>query len=261
MKLVIYQVDAFAENVFTGNPAAVIPLKNWLSDEILQNIAMENNLSETAYFIPAESGFHIRWFTPATEVNLCGHATLAAAHVLFQHLNYQGKEILFKSKSGVLKVKRENERIVLDFPTSEVNKTEPPAKIEKAFGIKPQKWFKGREDLMFVFKNQKEIENLKPDFSFLKTLEMRGIIATAPSKEYDFVSRFFAPREGIDEDPVTGSAHTMLIPYWAERLEKIELIARQISKRGGILHCKHRGERVEIGGKAVTYLAGEIYIA
>jgi len=260
MKLAIYQVDAFAENVFTGNPAAVIPLKNWLLDEILQNIAMENNLSETAYFIPAESGFHIRWFTPATEVNLCGHATLASAHVLFQHLNYQGKEILFQSKSGVLKVKRENEQIVLDFPTSEVNKTESPAKIEKAFGIKPQKCFKGREDLMFVFEKQVDIQNLKPDFNFLKTLEMRGIIATASSKEYDFVSRFFAPREGIDEDPVTGSAHTMLIPFWAERLRKKEMVAKQISKRGGVLHCKYLGERVEIGGKAVTYLVGEINI-
>lgn len=260
MKLNIYQVDAFAENVFTGNPAAVVPLKNWLSDELMQNIAMENNLSETAFFVPAENGFHIRWFTPATEVNLCGHATLATAHILFQHLNYQGKEILFHSKSGVLKVKRKNEQIVLDFPTSEVIEVKLPENIEQAFGILPQKGFIGREDLMYVFESQKEIENLKPDFNFLKTLEMRGIIATAPSIEYDFVSRFFAPREGIDEDPVTGSAHTMLVPYWAKRLGKEELVARQISKRGGILHCKHLGKRVEIGGKAVTYLVGEITV-
>lgn len=260
MKLNIYQVDAFAENVFTGNPAAVVPLKNWLFDETMQNIAMENNLSETAFFVPAENGFHIRWFTPTTEVNLCGHATLATAHVLFQHLNYQGKEILFQSKSGILNVKRKNEQIVLDFPTSEVIEVKLLENIEQAFGILPQKGFIGREDLMYVFESQKEIENLKPDFNFLKTLEMRGIIATAPSIEYDFVSRFFAPSEGIDEDPVTGSAHTMLVPYWAKRLGKEELVARQISKRGGILHCKHLGKRVEIGGKAVTYLVGEITV-
>lgn len=260
MKLNIYQVDAFAENVFTGNPAAVVPLKNWLFDETMQNIAMENNLSETAFFVPAENGFHIRWFTPTTEVNLCGHATLATAHVLFQHLNYQGKEILFQSKSGILNVKRKNEQIVLDFPTSEVIEVKLLENIEQAFGILPQKGFIGREDLMYVFESQKEIENLKPDFNFLKTLEMRGIIATAPSIEYDFVSRFFAPSEGIDEDPVTGSAHTMLVPYWAKSLGKEELVARQISKRGGILHCKHLGKRVEIGGKAVTYLVGEITV-
>ena len=260
MKLNIYQVDAFAENVFTGNPAAVVPLKNWLFDETMQNIAMENNLSETAFFVPAENGFHIRWFTPTTEVNLCGHATLATAYVLFQHLNYQGKEILFQSKSGILNVKRKNEQIVLDFPTSEVIEVKLLENIEQAFGILPQKGFIGREDLMYVFESQKEIENLKPDFNFLKTLEMRGIIATAPSIEYDFVSRFFAPSEGIDEDPVTGSAHTMLVPYWAKSLGKEELVARQISKRGGILHCKHLGKRVEIGGKAVTYLVGEITV-
>lgn len=260
MKLTIYQIDAFAEKVFSGNPAAVVPLQNWLPDEILQNIAMENNLSETAFFIPAENGFHIRWFTPATEVNLCGHATLATAHVLFYQLNYDKKEIGFQSKSGILKVKKEDELIVLDFPTSEVNEIELPPNMEKAFGIKPQKCFKGREDLMFVFGNQEEIQNLKPDFSFIKTLEMRGIIATASSDEFDFVSRFFAPREGIDEDPVTGSAHTMLIPYWAERLKKKKMEAKQISERGGILHCKYLGERVEIGGKAVTYLVGEINI-
>lgn len=260
MKLPIYQIDAFANQVFSGNPAAVIPLEKWLPDETMQQIAMENNLSETAFFIPVENGFHIRWLTPATEVNLCGHATLATAHVLFSHLNYNEKEIRFRSRTGVLKVKKEGDRIVLDFPTSEVKKAELPANIEQAFGIKPHKGFTGREDLMYVFENQVVIENLKPDFHFLKTLEMRGIIATAPSDEYDFVSRFFAPREGIDEDPVTGSAHTMLIPYWAERLKKKEMVARQISKRGGILYCKHLGERVEIGGKAVTYLVGEISV-
>jgi PhzF family phenazine biosynthesis protein len=259
MKLKLYQIDAFAEKVFSGNPAAVVPLQNWLSDETMQNIACENNLSETAFFIPNENGFHIRWFTPATEVNLCGHATLASAHVLFHHLNYPKKEILFQSKSGILKVKKEGELIELDFPTSEVNEVELSPNIEKAFGIKPQKCFKGREDLMFVFRNQNEIQNLKPDFSFIKTLEMRGIIATASSDEFDFVSRFFAPREGIDEDPVTGSAHTMLIPYWAKKLGKNKLVAKQISKRGGVLYCKYSDDRVQIGGRAQTYLTGEIF--
>jgi PhzF family phenazine biosynthesis protein len=258
MKLNIFQIDAFAEKVFTGNPAAVVPLQEWLSDEMMQNIAMENNLSETAFFIAAENGYHIRWFTPVTEVNLCGHATLASAHVLFNHLDYPEKEIRFQSKSGLLKVKKEGKLIVLDFPTSEVTEIEFPLNIEKAFGIIPQACFKGREDLMFVFRNQEEIQNLQPDFSFLKTLEMRGIIVTAPANEFDFVSRFFAPREGIDEDPVTGSAHTMLIPYWAGKLGKNKLVAKQISKRGGVLYCKYSGARVEIGGLAQTYMSGKI---
>lgn len=260
MKLNIYQIDAFTENIFGGNPAAVVPLKKWLPDEMMQNIAMENNLSETAFFVPENNGFHIRWFTPTTEVNLCGHATLAAAHVLFHHLNFSRQEIIFQSRTGELKVKKENELIVLDLPASEVIETEVPQKAEKAFGIKPKNIYKGREDLMFVFEQQTDVQNLKPDFNFLKMLEMRGIIATAPSNNFDFVSRFFAPREGIDEDPVTGSAHTMLIPYWAKRLEKKKMVARQISKRGGILYCKHLGERVEIGGQAVNYLAGEISV-
>lgn len=260
MKLSIYQVDAFAENVFSGNPAAVVPLQEWLPTQTMQNIALENNLSETAFFVPVENGFHIRWFTPVTEVTLCGHATLATAHVLFKHLITKEKEIRFQSRTGELTVKKENELIVLNFPASEINETGFPIDIEKAFGIKPQQCYKGREDLMFVFESQEEIQNLKPDFLFLKTLEMRGIISTAPSEEFDFVSRFFAPREGINEDPVTGSAHTMLIPYWSDRLDKKEMVAKQISKRGGVLYCKHLGERVEIGGNAVTYLIGEIIL-
>lgn len=260
MKLKLYQIDAFAEKIFDGNPAAVVPLGKWLPDKMMQNIALENNLSETAFFVPVENGFHIRWFTPTTEVNLCGHATLATAHVLFHHLNFSRQEIIFQSRTGALKVKKEGELIVLNFPSSEVTETEIPANIEKAFEIRPTKCYKGREDMMFVFEKQVDILNLKPDFNFLKTLEMRGVIATAPSDDFDFVSRFFAPREGIDEDPVTGSAHTMLIPYWAAQFEKHELVAKQISKRGGTLYCKHLGKRVEIGGKAVTYLVGEISV-
>jgi PhzF family phenazine biosynthesis protein len=258
MKLTLFQVDAFADRVFSGNPAAVVPLQEWLPARIMQDIAMENNLSETAFFVPEGDAFHIRWFTPVSEVNLCGHATLASAHVLFEHLGYKEEEIRLNSKSGWLKVKKEKNLIVLDFPASEVVEKDLPESIEQAFGVMPQQCFRGREDLMFVFREESEIRQISPDFNLLKKLDTRGIIVTAPASEYDFVSRFFAPVEGIDEDPVTGSAHTMLTPYWTGRLGKKNLIAGQISKRGGTLWCKNRGERIEIGGKAKTYLVGEI---
>lgn len=260
MKLQLYQVDAFAENIFEGNPAAVIPLEKWLPDSVLQKIALENNLSETAFFISTASGFHIRWFTPLAEVDLCGHATLATSHVLFHHLNFVGKEIHFESRSGILKVKKEGDLIVLDFPASFVTKVEIPSNLAQAFNIQPEKCFKGREDLMLIFENESDIQNLKPDFQKIAESETRGIIATAKSEKFDFVSRFFAPAVGVNEDPVTGSAHTMLIPYWSEVLNKSNMTAKQISSRGGILQCKNSGERVEIGGKAVTYLIGEIGI-
>ena len=260
MKLKIYQVDAFAENIFEGNPAAVVPLENWLPDNIMQQIAMENNLSETAFFVPIENGFHIRWFTPLAEVNLCGHATLASAHVLFQHLNYSEKEIRFKSLSGMLKVKKENSMIVLDFPASTLTKIEIAAEVANAFHIQPLACFKGRDDYMLVFENENAVSQLNADFQQLIKAKTRGVICTSKSEKYDFVSRFFAPAVGVNEDPVTGSAHTMLIPYWSKELDKIEMSAKQISARGGVLHCKNLGERVEIGGKAVTFLEGEILI-
>ena len=260
MKLKLFQVDAFAENVFSGNPAAVVPLSKWLPDERMQNIAKENNLSETAFFIPSGNGFQIRWFTPVAEVNLCGHATLASAHVIFNHLDYSQPEISFQSKSGILKVTKEGEILELDFPSSPVKETDLPENVEKLFGIKPEKCFNGREDIMFTFANENEVLDLKPDFHLIKSIETRGIIATSLSNNYDFVSRFFAPAQGIDEDPVTGSAHTMLVPYWAKTLGKNELTAKQISSRGGLLHCKNHGKRVKIGGKAITYLTGEIHI-
>ena len=260
MKFKIYQVDAFADCVFSGNPAAVVPLENWLPDETMQKIALENNLSETAFFVPIEIGFHIRWFTPFAEVNLCGHATLASAHVLFNHLNYADKEISFQSHSGILKVKKEKKLIILDFPTSKISEMEIPATLISAFNIHPTKCIKGRDDLMLVFENEEEIVSLKPDFQKIILSKTRGVIVSAKSEKYDFVSRFFAPAVGVNEDPVTGSAHTILIPYWAEILGKNELIAKQVSARGGILHCKYSGERVEIGGKAVTYMTGEISI-
>ncbi len=260
MKLKIYQVDAFADKVFEGNPAAVIPLENWLPDELMQKIALENNLSETAFFVPTENGFHIRWFTPLTEVALCGHATLATAHVLFNHLNYTENPIRFNSKSGLLKVKKENGLIVLEFPASPVTEIEIPAEVTRAFHIKPVTCFKGRDDFMLVFENENQVFQLKPDFQQLVHAKTRGVICTSGSENYDFVSRFFAPAVGVNEDPVTGSAHTMLIPYWSEKLGKKELTARQISARGGILYCKNPGGRVEIGGNAVTYLVGKIQV-
>lgn len=260
MKLKIYQVDAFAEKVFSGNPAAVIPLENWLPTTTMQKIAEENNLSETAFFVPSENGFHLRWFTPGAEVDLCGHATLASAHVLFNHLNYSEKEIHFESKSGILSVKKDNELIVLNFPTSKITEIKTPENLKKAFNIPPIKCLKGRDDLMLIYKNEIDIAELIPDFQKIMESKTRGIICTAKSKEFDFVSRFFAPAVGVNEDPVTGSAHTMLIPYWAKELNKSNLHAKQISARGGVLYCQYLNDRVEIGGKAITYLIGEIFI-
>ena len=260
MKLKIYQIDAFADEVFKGNPAAVIPLTKWLPDKTMQNIALENNLSETAFFIPYGNKFHIRWFTPKAEVDLCGHATLASAFVIFEHLNFAEKEIHFESRSGILKVKKEHDLIVLDFPSSKVEEIEIPEELSSAFGNLPKKCYKGRDDFMLLFENEEEIRKLNPDFAQLVKAKTRGVICTAESEEFDFVSRFFAPAVGVNEDPVTGSAHTMLIPFWAKKLNKNHLLAKQISQRGGILQGKYLNERVEIGGKAVSYLIGEISI-
>ncbi len=260
MKLTIYKADAFAEKAFEGNPAAVVPLQEWLPNSLMQQIAMENNLSETAFFVPTESGFHIRWFTPKAEVKLCGHATLATAHVLFNHLGFTGNEISFDSLSGVLKVTRENGLIILDFPALTATKTEIPVAVAKAFHFAPKACFKGRDDYMLIFENEQDILSLQPDFQQLVNAQTRGVICTSKSEKYDFVSRFFAPAVGVNEDPVTGSAHTMLIPFWAEKLDKTEMMAKQVSARGGILHCKLAGDRVKIGGKAVTFLTGEITV-
>lgn len=260
MKLTIYKVDAFAEKAFEGNPAAVVPLQEWLPDSLMQQIAMENNLSETAFFVPVESGFHIRWFTPKAEVKLCGHATLASAHVLFSHIGFTGNEISFDSLSGVLKVTREKELIILDFPALTATETETPAAVASAFHIVPKACLKGRDDYMLLFENEQEVLSLQPDFQKLINAQTRGVICTSKSENYDFVSRFFAPAVGVNEDPVTGSAHTMLIPFWAEKLGKPELLAKQVSARGGILHCKSAGDRVKIGENAVTFLTGEITV-
>lgn len=261
MKIKKYQVDAFADNVFEGNPAAVCPLNEWISDELMQHIAMEHNLSETAFIVNHNSYFEIRWFTPETEVDLCGHATLATGHVLFEHLNYKKQKIRLQCARGELMVKKSGNLLEMDFPSTVGKKVNAPTKLLEALALRSQpiEVFKA-DDYMLVVDNQKQVEQLKPDFSLLKKIDTRGIMVTAPGEEVDFVSRFFAPAVGINEDPVTGSAHTMMVPYWAERGNKRELSAQQLSPRGGKMQCTCLGERTLLAGNAVTYSIGEILV-
>jgi PhzF family phenazine biosynthesis protein len=260
MKLPIFQADAFAAGLFKGNPAAVVPLTKWLSDELMQQIAMENNLSETAFFIPENNHFHIRWFTPKAEVKLCGHATLATAHVLFNELNFQGDMLEFNSLSGILTVKKVEDKLQLNFPADFAQEVEPVDLFTEAFGIQPLQTLKGRTDYLLLFTSEEIIKNFQPNIQLLLATNARGIIVSAKGNDVDFVSRFFAPAVGVNEDPVTGSAHTTLIPFWANRLNKTEMTALQLSARGGRLWCTLSDERVFIAGKAVTYLRGEIQI-
>lgn len=255
----IYQVDAFTDQVFGGNPAAVCPLEYWLSDEKMQQIAMENNLSETAFFVQENDFVHIRWFTPEMEIDLCGHATLAAAHVIFNHMEYKNDEIKFRYGGGILNVKENLDMLCMDFPAVISKKAETTHQIVLSLGKPPLEVFKAR-DLMVVFETENDILELEPDFIKMVNIEHLGVIATAPGDNVDFVSRFFAPRAGINEDPVTGSAHCMLIPFWAGRLGKKKLEALQLSKRRGKLYCEYKGDRVEIAGRAITFLAGEIHV-
>jgi PhzF family phenazine biosynthesis protein len=260
MEIQIFQVDAFTDKLFGGNPAAVCLLTETLSDELMQKIAAENNLAETAFIIDNGDSFNIRWYTPKVEVDLCGHATLASAHVIFQHLDYPKKTICFTSKSGVLKVRNENPLLVLNFPTDTIQKACLPPIVNELIGMDPVEVMRGKTDYLLVYENQHQVEMLAPDFAGLSKVTGRGLITTAKGDECDFVSRFFAPQIGIDEDPATGSAHTTLIPYWSARLGKKEMIAMQISERKGHLRCRDLGERVEIAGKAVTYLSGVIKV-
>ncbi|OUJ72225.1 PhzF family phenazine biosynthesis protein [Hymenobacter crusticola] len=260
MFLPLYQVDAFTDRVFAGNPAAVCPLTEWLPAETMQAIAAENNLAETAFFVPRGGNeYDLRWFTPAVEVELCGHATLASAHVLLRHLNFKGEEIVFHSKSGPLRVRQADGRLTLNFPSRPPKPlTEHPEGLLDGLGAIPVSLLAG-PDLVAVFNTEEEVRAIQPNQLHLVKVEYRAVIVTAPgSNGVDFVSRFFGPRVGVPEDPVTGSAHTTLIPYWAERLGKTELFARQVSSRGGDLWCELRGDRVLISGHAVTYLKGEI---
>jgi PhzF family phenazine biosynthesis protein len=252
-----YQVDAFASRLFSGNPAGVCLLTDWLPDATLQSIATENNLSETAFVVPKGESFHLRWFTPAIEVDLCGHATLAAAHVIYGHLGWRGGAVRFQTMSGELTVARDDDLLMLDFPARPPRTCDAPPELVEGLGAKPSETARAR-DYLAVFDTEEAVRALRPNTQVLVQLDCVGIIVTAPGRDCDFVSRFFAPRAGIAEDPVTGSAHCTLIPYWARRLGKSKLHARQVSSRGGELFCQDRGERVGIAGHAVTYASGFI---
>ena len=258
MKIAMYQVDAFTDHVFGGNPAAVCVLGAWLTDETMQKIALENNLSETAFLVETEKGYDIRWFTPKFEIDLAGHPTLASAHVVFHCLKSGLKKVRFESPSGALFVSEDQGLISLDFPSRPGEPCAVPPQLVKGLGAEPAELYLARDHLA-VFESEDDILALEPDFLALRGMESLGVIATAPGKEVDFVSRFFAPRLAL-EDPVTGSAHCTLIPYWAKRLDKAELSARQLSERVGVLSCQDRGERVTIAGKAVLYMEGHIFV-
>jgi PhzF family phenazine biosynthesis protein len=257
----VYIVNAFTEKKFGGNPAAVVPLAHWLPEKEMQAIAAQHNLPETAFIIPNGNSYGIRWFTPTLEVELCGHATLASAHVYFNHLGYEHEEISFHSKSGLLRVRKLKEgKITLDFPADLPVQIAPEPLIEQGLLSKPVAFFKSSTDYMVVLEKQADIENLEPDFLILAKLPARGLITTARGKHTDFVSRCFFPQSGIDEDPVTGSAHTVLTPYWASRLGRNKLSAAQLSKRGGWLECEWKEDRVLISGQAMTYLIGDLFL-
>jgi PhzF family phenazine biosynthesis protein len=257
----IYQVDAFTSQLFSGNPAAVVPLKEWLPEARMQEIALENNLSETAFFVPSGKDSSIRWFTPTAEVDLCGHATLATAHVLWSELGFKRERLVFDSRSGKLVVEKVEKGYQLDFPADEPRMvTHAPPALFKGLGIIPDKILKGKDDYLVILENEEAVRSLLPDFRELAALGGRGLIVSAPGTDSDIVSRCFYPSVGVDEDPVTGSAHTTLTPYWSKQLGKDRLYARQISARGGELVCTMARERVLIEGKAVTYMKGEIIL-
>ena len=258
MKLPYFEVAAFARRPFAGNQAGVCLLNERLPDALMQSIAAENNLAETAFVVPQNDGYELRWFTPVAEIDLCGHATLASGHVLVRHRGLQDAKIRFHSpRSGELGVTRDGDRLELDFPARPVKPCAITDEFVAALRAKPQELFDAR-DYLAVFKTANEVRALKPDFVRMKNLPNEGVIATAPGDDCDFVSRFFVPKHAIDEDHVTGSTHCNLIPFWAERLGKTKMFARQISQRGGEIFCELRGDRVGIGGNAVTYLTGEI---
>jgi PhzF family phenazine biosynthesis protein len=259
MILTLYQIDAFTDVLFKGNPAAVCPLEDWLPDSLLQAIAEENNLSETAFYVPTDWGFHIRWFTPVAEVDLCGHATLAAAFVIFECTSYPENMIRFASRSGELRAERDGDLLIMDFPSQPVRPCHTPQALIDGLGKKPLEVLHA-DDYLALFENEDAIISLRPNYEVLKKLDLRGIIVTALGNEVDFVSRFFAPKYGINEDPVTGSAHCELVPFWHCRLDKSEFRARQLSKRGGEITCSLEGNRVFLAGKAVKYMEGTVRV-
>lgn len=259
MKIQLYQVDAFTNVLFGGNPAAICPLDYWLDNHLMQKIASENNLSETAFFVTQDNRYEIRWFTPKTEVDLCGHATLAAAFVIFYYLNINIDKVIFSSKSGELIVTKNNSHIILNFPIISTESYEVDDLISQIVQVKPVAVFKGA-DIMIVLNTEDQVRQFIPDYRLIEKLNSRGLVITAPGCEVDFVSRWFGPQVGVNEDPVTGSAHCMLAPYWASRLNKTNLYAEQLSARLGKIYCEVKNNRVLLAGQAVLYLKGEIEI-
>jgi len=259
MKIPMYQVDAFTGEIFKGNPAAICILENWIDEKLMQNIAMENNLSETAFCIVKEDICELRWFTPEVEIDLCGHATLATAYVIFEILNYPSNKIKFATKSGILEVEKDKQNIIMEFPSRVGIRTQITDQLIKGLGKEPKEVYESR-DLMVVYDNEEDIKNLNPNMEELKLIDTFGIIVTSRGKEFDFVSRYFAPLCGVSEDPVTGSAHCTLVPYWSKIMGKKKLNAQQLSQRGGILKCEDLGDTVKISGKAKLFFMGEIYL-
>lgn len=259
MQIPIYQVDAFSSRVFAGNPAAVCPLERWLPDDQMQAIAAENNLSETAFFVRNGSRFDLRWMTPATEVDLCGHATLASAFVILEYLDPTRSSVGFDTKSGPLEVMRKGELFSMDFPARPPERAKAHPNLIRALGGEPVEVL-GSRDYLVVYRSEEEVRRLQPDMVLLANIDRFAVIVTARGAEADFVSRFFAPAQGVPEDPVTGSAHCTLVPYWAEKLGKKKLHALQVSRRGGELWCEDHGNRVSIAGHAVLYMQGRIHI-
>ncbi|WP_409253827.1 PhzF family phenazine biosynthesis protein [Bacillus sp. SCS-153A] len=259
MRLPIYQIDAFTNQQFKGNPAAVCPLTEWIEADLMQKIAAENNLAETAFFVKTESDYELRWFTPKEEIDLCGHATLAAAFVIFNYLDNSEEKVNFHTKSGILEVVKEGALLSLLFPSRPGVKCEAPEELIKGLGKEPKEVYKAR-DYLAVYESEQEILNLDVNFEEFKKLDALGVIVTAKGQDVDFVSRFFAPKAGINEDPVTGSAHCTLVPYWKSVLQKNELKAMQLSERGGKLYCEDLGDKIKMAGEAVAYLEGYISV-
>jgi len=261
MKLIIYQVDAFTNKLFGGNPAAVIPLEKWIPDELMQNLGMENNLSETVFFVPVgNEEYEIRWFTPAVEINLCGHATLASAFVLYNFLNFKNSRLVFHSKSGRLEIEKRADLYVMDFPAWKPEPGNAPSNLEQIIGVDDIVSVNKHRDLLVELSAEEEVKKAKPDFTAMKKLGQKIIITAPGTGDVDFVSRFFAPSAGVDEDPVTGSAHSQLIPFWSEKLQKKKMHAKQLSPRGGELWVGYWGDRVTIAGQCVFYMKGEINV-
>ena len=257
--LKIYQIDAFTNHVFKGNPAAVIPLEKWLPTNVMQQIAAENNLSETAFFVKQATHFEIKWFTPTIEIELCGHATLASAFVIFNYLKYDKNEIHFICQVGDLFVKKEADWIMLNFPSIETQSIKTPAIVAQAIGTHPIAFYDSKTKLVALLDDEESVKNCQPDFTLINQLE-KSLLITAKGKEVDFVSRYFAPQLGVNEDPVTGSAHSVLIPFWSKKLNKTALTAIQLSQRTGYLKCNYLNDRVEMSGQAICYMIGEIFI-